>query len=57
MNRPDMTEMYEPMDEGLAPLGDDFTGEYHGDDGNIRGELSKIKLMQVLRDLMGGGSI
>ena len=49
MKRPDMTGFYQPMDEDESPLGDDYTGEYFGDDGNIRGELSKIRLLDALK--------
>jgi hypothetical protein len=51
LSRPDMKDMYDPYDEGMSPLGDDFTGEYHGDEGNIRGELSKLKLIDALRNM------
>ena len=49
MSRPAMVEMYDPMDDEMSPLADDYTGEYHGDDGNIRGNLSKLKLLDALK--------
>ena len=51
MKRPDMAEMYDPMDDEMSPLPDDYTGEYHGDDGNIQGYLSKLKLVDALRQM------
>jgi len=51
LTRPDMTDLYNPMDEDMTPLPNDYTGEYYGDEGMIRGELSKLKLIDALRNM------
>ena len=51
LTRPDMTDLYNPMDEDMNPLPNDYTGEYYGDEGMIRGELSKLKLIDALRNM------
>lgn len=49
MKRPDMSEMYDPHDDSESPLPEDYTGMYAGADGDIRGELSKIRLLDALK--------
>ena len=49
MKRPDMSEMYDPHDDSESPLSEDYTGMYAGADGDIRGELSKIRLLDALK--------
>jgi len=49
MKRPDMKGMYDSEYEEAEPVGEDYMGDYYGDDGNIRGTLSKIKLLDALK--------
>jgi len=49
MKRPDMSEMYDSLYDDAAPVGPDFTGDYFGDDGDIKGNLSQLKLMEALK--------
>lgn len=49
MKRPDMKGMYDSEYLEAEPVGDDYTGDYFGDDGNIRGTLSKVKLLDALK--------
>ena len=52
LKRPDMEGLYEPFEE-YADLPPDYLGDYHGDDGSMRGHLQKVKLMELLRGMMG----
>ena len=52
MDRPDMTDLYAPHEQYGEPMPEDYLGDYHGDDGSMRGHLQKLKLMDMLRGLM-----
>ena len=49
MRRPKMEGMFDSLYDDAEPVGPDFTGDYYGDDGEIRGNLSKLKLLDALR--------